>query len=135
MLLQFLKITLISKSIQTHKKLQNQQSPGYPHLSSMETSHKTISKSQRHVQAPLSMGFLQARMLEWVVTPSSRGSSQPRDRTQVSCIAGGFFISELPGKPNTDTLLLMKLQNLFSFHDFLSLHSLHVCACLYFYAM
>ena len=37
------------------------------------------------------MGILQARMLEWVVMPSSRVSSQPRDRTQVSCIAGGFF--------------------------------------------
>ena len=42
-------------------------------------------------QAPLSMGILQARMLEWVAMPSSRGSSQPRDRTQVSRIAGGFF--------------------------------------------
>ena len=34
-------------------------------------------------QAPLSMGILQARILEWVAMPSSRGSSQPRDRTQV----------------------------------------------------
>ena len=42
-------------------------------------------------QASLSMGILQARILEWVAMPSSRGSSQPRDRTQVSCIAGGFF--------------------------------------------
>ena len=42
-------------------------------------------------QAPLSMGILQARILEWVATPSSRVSSQPRDQTQVSCIAGGFF--------------------------------------------
>ena len=42
-------------------------------------------------QAPLSMGLLQARILEWVAMPSSRGSSQPRDRTQVSCIAGRFF--------------------------------------------
>ena len=39
----------------------------------------------------LSIGILQARTLEWVATPSSRGSSQPRDRTQVSHIAGGFF--------------------------------------------
>ena len=31
------------------------------------------------------------RILEWVAYPFSRGSSQPRDRTQVSCIAGGFF--------------------------------------------
>ena len=41
--------------------------------------------------AHLSMGILQARILEWVAMPSSRGSPQPRDRTQVSCIAGGFF--------------------------------------------
>ena len=38
-----------------------------------------------------SMGILQARILEWVAMPSSRGSSQPRDQTQVSSIAGGFF--------------------------------------------
>ena len=36
-------------------------------------------------------GILQARILEWVAFPFSRGSSPPRDRTQVSCIAGGFF--------------------------------------------
>ena len=42
-------------------------------------------------QAPLSMGILQARILEWVAMPYARGSFQPRDRTQVSCIAGGFF--------------------------------------------
>ena len=38
-------------------------------------------------------GILQARILEWVAIPFSRGSSQARDRTQVSCIAGGFFTS------------------------------------------
>ena len=36
-------------------------------------------------------GILQARILEWVAFPFSRGSSQPRDQTQVSCIAGRFF--------------------------------------------
>ena len=36
-------------------------------------------------------GILQARILEWVSFPFSRGSSQPRDRTQVSLIADGFF--------------------------------------------
>jgi len=36
-------------------------------------------------------GILQARMLEWAAMPSSRGSSQPRDQTQVSRIAGRFF--------------------------------------------
>ena len=37
-------------------------------------------------------GILQARMLEWVAIPFSRRSSPPRDQTQVSSIAGGFFI-------------------------------------------
>ena len=36
-------------------------------------------------------GILQARILQWVAIPSSRASSQPRDRTQFSLIAGGFF--------------------------------------------
>ena len=36
-------------------------------------------------------GILQARILEWVAIPFSSGSSQPRDWTQVSHIAGGFF--------------------------------------------
>ena len=36
-------------------------------------------------------GILQARTLEWIAIPFSRGSSQPRDRTWVSCIAGRFF--------------------------------------------
>ena len=38
-------------------------------------------------------GILQARILEWIAFPFSRGSSQPRNRTQVSHIAGGFFTS------------------------------------------
>ena len=38
-------------------------------------------------------GILQARILEWVAFPFSRVSSQPRDRTQVSCIVGRFFTS------------------------------------------
>ena len=38
-------------------------------------------------------GILQARILEWIAVAFSTGSSQPRDRTQVSHIAGGFFTS------------------------------------------
>ena len=38
-------------------------------------------------------GILQARILEWVAFSFSRGSPQPRDRTQVSRIEGGFFTS------------------------------------------
>ena len=36
-------------------------------------------------------GILQARTLEWVAIPFSRGSSRPRDRSQVFCTAGRFF--------------------------------------------
>ena len=39
-------------------------------------------------------GILQAAMLEWVAMPSSRGCSQPRDQTHVSCTAGRFFTTE-----------------------------------------
>ena len=36
-------------------------------------------------------GILQSRILEWVAVPSPKGSSQPRDQTLVSCVAGRFF--------------------------------------------
>ena len=36
-------------------------------------------------------GILPPKVLEWVAMPSPRRSFQPRDQTQVSCIAGGFF--------------------------------------------
>ena len=41
-------------------------------------------------------GIFLARILVWVAMPSSRISSQPRDQTCVSCIAGGFFTTEPP---------------------------------------
>ena len=44
-------------------------------------------------QAPLYMGILQARVLEWVAMPSSSESSKPRDQTQVSHTVGEFFTS------------------------------------------
>ena len=47
-------------------------------------------------QASLSMGILQAKILEWVAIPTSWGSSQPRDQTQVSRIVGGFFTVWVP---------------------------------------
>ena len=86
--------------------------PGFPHCRQIlyQLSHKgspiisfvCCAYSLSHVwlfatswtiahQAPLSMGILQARILEWVAMPSSKVSSQPRDRIQVSRIAGRFF--------------------------------------------
>ena len=59
-------------------------------------------------------GILQARILEWVAVPSSRGSFQPRDRTQVSRIAGNSLPTEPPGKPkNTGVGSPSLLQRIF----------------------
>ena len=55
-----------------------------------------VAKNQTWVSDslwPHGLYILQARILEWVAFPFSRGSSQPRDRTQISCIAVGFFTS------------------------------------------
>ena len=43
-------------------------------------------------------GILQVRILEWVAIPFSRGSSKPKDRTQVSRIAGRFFAIRASGE-------------------------------------
>ena len=64
--------------------------------------------------APLSMGILQARILEWVAMPSSRETSQSRDQTQVSHISGRFFANWAMGKPkNTGVGRLSLLQGVF----------------------
>ena len=57
-------------------------------------SHSVLSDSLRPMDYTV-----QARILEWVAFPFSRISSQPRDQTQISCIAGGFFTSWATGKP------------------------------------
>ena len=55
-------------------------------------------------------GISQARVLEWAAISFSRGSSQPRDRTQVSFIPGRCFNPEPPGKPHMPwgNLLIIK---------------------------
>ena len=44
-------------------------------------------------------GILQARILKWAVISFSRESSRPGGQTCTSCLAGGFFTTEPPGKP------------------------------------
>ena len=59
-------------------------------------------------------GVLQAITLEWVAIPFSRGSSWPREQTQVSRITGRFFTIwaiEPPGKPRKSTVLQLKQTN------------------------
>ena len=59
-------------------------------------------------------GILQARILEWVAFPFSRGSSQPRDPTQVSDIAVDSLPAEPQGKPkNTGVGSLSLFQLIF----------------------
>ena len=58
--------------------------------------------------------ILQARILECVAFPFSRRSSQPRDQTQVSCIAADSLPAEPPGKPkSTGVGRLSLLQHIF----------------------
>ena len=65
-------------------------------------------------QAPLSMGMLQARMLEWVAMPSSRGSSHPRIFEPWSpTLQADSLPSEPPGKPNTGVGSQSLLQGIF----------------------
>ena len=61
----------------------------------VQFSHSFVSDSLRphelqHARL-LSTGILQARVLEWIAIPFSTGTSQPRDRTLVSCITGRSF--------------------------------------------
>ena len=55
--------------------------------------------------------ILQARIVEWIAIPFSRGSCLPKDRTRVSCIssiAGRFFTAEPLGKPTPNFNILSK---------------------------
>ena len=56
-------------------------------------------------------GILQARILEWIAISFSRGTSQPRGWTLVSCIAGRFFTVWATGKSMCFTMFLHLLEN------------------------
>ena len=66
-------------------------------------------------QAPLSVGVLQARILESVAIPFSRGSSRPRDQTHISCISAlqaDSLPAEPPGKPHKEAACKSANQNI-----------------------
>ena len=56
----------------------------------LSESHSVMSDSLRPHDYTVH-GILQAKILEWVAFSFSKGSSQPRDKTQVSHIAGRLF--------------------------------------------
>ena len=59
----------------------------------LESESRSVVSNSLHSMDYILHGILQARILEWVAFPFSRGSSQPRDQTQVSHITDGFFTS------------------------------------------
>ena len=64
--------------------------------SSIQTMKVKVIQSSPTLCNPVDytvQGILQARILEWVAFPFSRGSPQLRNQTQVSCIAGRYFTS------------------------------------------
>ena len=69
-------------------------------------------------QAPLSIGTLHTRILEGVAGPFSRRSSQPRDQTQVSSIAGGFFTIWVTREAWNSNWILFASQTLSLFTNF-----------------
>ena len=75
-------------------------------------------------QAPLSMGFPRQEYQSRLPFPSARDLPQPRDWTRIFCIAGGFFTTELPGKP------LSWLSGLPV--DWFTIYSYYMCVCVYF---
>ena len=54
-------------------------------------------------------GILQARILEWVAMPFSRGSSQPRDHTRSPALQVDSLPAELPGKPENSGVISLSL--------------------------
>ena len=91
-------------------------------------------------------GILQARILEWV--PFSRGSSQPRGRTQVSPIAGGFFTSwatreassrngnilQIYSTTSQTIMILIKFTDLIQFPQ-INMYRVCVCVCVKFHVV
>ena len=84
--------------------------------SEVKWSEVIVSQSCLTLCDPMDLvhGILQARIPEWVAFPFSRGSSQPRNRTQASHIAGRFLTSRATREPkNTGVGSLSLLQWIF----------------------
>ena len=84
-----------TKKQEKKKKREESCAESLSHLRLFATPHTVAC------QAPLFMGILEARILEWFAMPPSRVSLQPRDRTQVSHIAGRFFTVWATSEPIT----------------------------------
>ena len=83
---------------------------GFPvlhyHLLIAETCPTLCYPTDCSLRGPSVHGISQARILKWITIPFSRRSSQSRNQTQVSCIAGKFFTVCAIGKPSISWSLL-----------------------------
>ena len=70
------------------------------HLTLCNPMDYSLTGSSQH-------GIFPARILEWIAISSSKGSSQPRDPTCISCIGRQILLAEPPGK-DTFSLFLIK---------------------------
>ena len=78
-------------------------------------------------------GILQARILKWVAVPFSRGSSQPRDWTQVSHISSVFFTACATREAyNLSTGPVVNVQRMSFWHQVTTACTLRACWCCYF---
>ena len=74
-------------------------------------------------------GTLQARILEWVAKPFSRGTSWPRDLTQVSCIVSRFFTIWASWPRKSSAYLFIINEYVYYKYLFLTVLNLHCCIC------
>ena len=71
-------------------------------------SHPALCDPRTSLPGSSVHGIFQARILEWVAIPFSRGSSQPRDRIRVSCIVGRSFAVWATREAQSTTLIAPK---------------------------
>ena len=87
-------------------------------------------KPLSHVRLYAAHGIFQARILGWVAFPFSRGSSQPRNQTQVSRIAGRFFTSWATRQGWEEDLISilhsLRLFDFFTLHKFCLLKKIKI---------
>ena len=71
----------------------------FVHAKSLQLCPTLFDPMDQTLPGSSAQGILQARILEWVITPSSRGSSQPRDRIHISYVSCFTQVSSLPLAP------------------------------------
>ena len=94
-------VTRFSPSVELRLKAEMRFICAHVHAKSLQSCPALCDPMDNSLPGSSVHGILQARILEWVAVPSSRGSSWPRDQTHISsgsCTAGRFSTTEQPGE-------------------------------------